>query len=229
MKYNNIYEGKFIKRINRFIAHVTVNGEFEVVHVKNTGRCKELFIEGRTVYLEKSDNPNRKTKYSLIAIYKDDKLINIDSQVPNQVIYEAIEDGSIKGFDNLEYLKREKTYGNSRFDIYYETTERKGFIEVKGVTLENDGMAMFPDAPTTRGTKHVNELIEGQKEGYQNYIFLLIQMKEVQSFKPNKITDPTFSEALRKAEEAGVIVKCFNSIITKDSIVIHEEIEHDLN
>lgn len=229
MKYNNIYEGTFIKRINRFIAHVTINGEFEVVHVKNTGRCKELFIEGRTVYLEKSNNPNRKTKYSLIAIYKGDKLINIDSQVPNQVVFEAIENGVISGFQNLAHLKREKTYGHSRFDMYYETTERKGFIEVKGVTLENDCIAMFPDAPTTRGTKHVNELIQGQNEGYQNYIFLLIQIKEVHFFKPNKITDPNFSQALKRAQNAGVIIKCFNSIITGDSIEINEEIEYDLN
>lgn len=229
MKYTGIYEGTFIKRINRFIAHVYIDGKLEVVHVKNTGRCQELFIEGRTVYLEKSNNPNRKTKYSLIAIYKDNKLINIDSQVPNQVIYEAIEDGTIEGFKELTYLKREQTYGHSRFDIYYETKSSKGFIEVKGVTLENEGLAMFPDAPTTRGTKHVNELIQGQEEGYQNYIFLLIQLKEVHQFKPNKVTDPDFSKALKKAHESGVIVKCFNSIITKNSIEVHEEIEHNLN
>ncbi|MCH4888609.1 DNA/RNA nuclease SfsA [Acidaminobacter sp. JC074] len=227
MKYNQIYEGKFIKRVNRFIAHVDINGQVEVVHVKNTGRCKELFIEGRKVFLQKSDNPNRKTKYSLIAIYKDEKLINIDSQVPNQVIYEAIENGQIHGFDQLKYIKREQTYGNSRFDIYYETESHKGYIEVKGVTLENDGIAMFPDAPTVRGTKHVRELIKGQKEGYKNYIMLLIQMKEVHYFKPNHITDPDFASALKEAKEAGVTIKCYTSTITEDSIEILKEIEHD--
>jgi len=228
MKYQRIVEGKFIQRINRFIAEVYINGEIERVHVKNTGRCKELFIEGRTVYLQKSDNPNRKTGYSLISIYKDDILINIDSQVPNQVISEAIENNLIKGFENLTYLKREQTYGNSRFDIYYETEDRKGFIEVKGVTLELDGMAKFPDAPTVRGTKHVNELIKGQAEGYKNYIMLLIQLEEVNHFSPNHVTDPDFAAALKEAEKAGVIIKCFSSKITRDTIELFEEIKYTL-
>ena len=227
MRYNHIYKGKFIKRINRFIAHVNINNETEIVHVKNTGRCKELFIEGRTVFLQKSDNPNRKTKYSLIAIYKDDKLINIDSQVPNQVVTEAIQNQLISGFPEVTYIKREQTYGNSRFDIYYETKNDKGYIEVKGVTLEDGGIAMFPDAPTARGTKHVRELIRAQEEGYKNYIVLLIQMKEVHFFKPNNITDPEFTRSLLEAKEAGVVIKCFNSIITEDSIEILDEIEHD--
>lgn len=227
MKYNNIVEGKFIKRVNRFIAHVLIEGEEVVVHVKNTGRCKELFIEGRTVFLQESDNPNRKTKYSLIAIYKDDKLINIDSQVPNQVVSEAIEKGQIKGFENLTYLKREKTYGNSRFDMYYETDLKKGFIEVKGVTLEDNGVSKFPDAPTTRGTKHVNELVEGQLEGYKNMIILLIQLEDVHYWYPNRETDPAFALALEKAFEAGVEIRCYNSIITQDTIEIKEELKHD--
>jgi len=228
MKYNQIIEAKFIKRINRFIAEVDINGHVEQVHVKNTGRCKELFIEGRTIYLQKSDNPNRKTKYSLISIYKEDKLINIDSQVPNQVISEAIESHQIDGFENLTYLKREQTYGNSRFDIYYETTDRKGFIEVKGVTLEEDGIAKFPDAPTTRGTKHVNELIQGQNEGYTNYIMLLIQIKEVNLFVPNHITDPNFANALIKAEKAGVEIRCYNANMTEDTIELNDLIPYKL-
>lgn len=227
MTYSNIYEGIFIKRINRFIAHVFIDGQEEVVHVKNTGRCKELFIEGRKVFLQKSDNPNRKTKYSLIAIYKDDKLINIDSQVPNQVISEAIEAGQIPGFENLTHLKREKTYGNSRFDIYYETEETKGFIEVKGVTLEDLGKSMFPDAPTSRGTKHVRELIKGQKEGYTNFIMLLIQLEDVHHWQPNQKTDPDFCQAIEDAHQAGVKIKCYSCIITEDSINLYKEIEHD--
>ncbi len=225
MKYNNIVEGTFIKRVNRFIAHVMINGNEEVVHVKNTGRCKELFIEGRIVYLQESDNPKRKTKYSLIAIYKGHKLINIDSQVPNQVITEAIEDHTIKGFENLTFIKREQTYGNSRFDIYYECGDIKGYVEVKGVTLENEGIAKFPDAPTTRGTKHVRELIKGQEEGFINYIFLLIQIEEVHQFTPNNVTDPEFAQALKDAKQAGVVVRCFNSKITEDSINVIKEIE----
>jgi len=227
MRYKNIVEGIFIKRINRFVAHVLISGQETIVHVKNTGRCKELFIEGRKVYLQESDNPNRKTKFSLIAIYKEGKLINIDSQVPNQVVYEAIESGQIKGFEKLTYLKREKTYGNSRFDMYYETESARGFIEVKGVTLEIDGLSKFPDAPTTRGTKHVRELILGQNEGYKNYIILLIQLEEVRSWQPNDVTDPNFAKAIKEAYEAGVEIRCYNSIITEDSIIIKEELEHD--
>lgn len=228
MLYPNIVEGTFVKRVNRFIAHVLINNQLEVVHVKNTGRCKELFIEGRKVYLQESDNPNRKTKFSLISIYKDDLLINIDSQVPNKVIYDAILDGSIEGFEDLIELKREKTYGNSRFDLYYETREHKGFIEVKGVTLENEGIAKFPDAPTTRGTKHVNELIEGQREGFKNYIMLLIQIEEVHQFIPNDVTDPDFANALKKAEIEGVEIRCYSSINTRDTITLDKRIGYTL-
>lgn len=228
MKYNNIYEGIFIKRINRFIAQVEIDGQIEKVHVKNTGRCKELFIEGRKIYLQKSDNPNRKTRYSLISIYKFNELINIDSQVPNQVVYEAIESGSVEGFEDLKLLKREKTYENSRFDLYYETDHHKGFIEVKGVTLEENGIAQFPDAPTIRGTKHVRELIKGQSEGYKNYIVLLIQIENIHLFTPNKITDPDFSNALMDAETAGVEIRCYNSVMTSDSIVLKDRITYKL-
>lgn len=223
MIYNNIYEGTFIKRVNRFIAHVLINGKEEVVHVKNTGRCKELFIEGVKVFLEKSDNPNRKTKYSLIGIVKDQHMINIDSQVPNAVIEEAIKNNKITGFEALTFIKREQTYGHSRFDIYYETESKKGYIEIKGVTLENDGISMFPDAPTTRGTKHVKELIAGQHEGFSNSIIFLIQMKDVHTFTPNHHTDPDFASALKEAKEAGVHIRCFTSLVTKDSIEVFEE------
>ncbi len=228
MKYENIVEARFIKRINRFIANVLIDGQEELVHVKNTGRCKELFIEGRKIYLQKSDNPNRKTKYSLISIYKEEELINIDSQVPNKVVFDAIESGKVEGFENLKVLKREKTYGNSRFDIYYETEKDKGFIEIKGVTLEVDNIAKFPDAPTTRGCKHVNELIEGQNEGYKNYIILLIQMKNVNHFVPNSETDPDFSNALKNALLKGVEIRCYDCIVTKDTITLDKEIEYTI-
>ncbi|MBN2796289.1 MAG: DNA/RNA nuclease SfsA [Clostridia bacterium] len=227
MIYSNITEGIFIKRINRFIAEVIVDDILETVHVKNTGRCKELFIEGRQCYLEKSNNPNRKTKYSLIGIYKENELINIDSQVPNQVVYEALSEGKILD-ERPTYIKREQTYGNSRFDVYYETPTKKGFIEVKGVTLEIDGVAKFPDAPTTRGTKHVNELVEGLREGYTNYIVLLIQMDHIKYFTPNYERDPIFGEALKKAVESGVLLKCFTSKVTETSIEILNEIPYKL-
>lgn len=227
MLYQNIVEGIFHKRINRFIAEVEVEGQVQRVHVKNTGRCKELFISGRKIYLQKSDNPNRKTKYSLISIYKDDELINIDSQVPNQVIYDGVLHDQLLGFCPT-FLKREQTYGHSRFDLYYENEGVKGYIEVKGVTLENQGVAMFPDAPTTRGAKHVKELIQGQREGFVNYIVLLIQLKNVTYFRPNWQTDPDFAKALVAAEAAGVAIKCFTSTITANSIEVLSSLPYTL-
>lgn len=224
MEYENIIEGRFVKRINRFIAKVLINGEETLVHVKNTGRCKELFIEGAKIYLEKSTNPNRKTAYSLISIYKADSLINIDSQVPNTVVYEGLLAGKVLELADIITLKREVTYGNSRFDLYYETPTQKGFIEVKGVTLECSGISRFPDAPTDRGRKHIYELIEGTKDGYTNYIFFLIQMNLIKSFEPNWETDPKFSEALKIAQESGVKLLIFNSIVDKTSINMNERL-----
>jgi sugar fermentation stimulation protein len=164
MKYKNTRRAKFLDRPNRFIANVELDGQKEIVHVKNTGRCKEIFVEGTTVILEEATNPNRKTKYSLIGGYKDGLLINTDSQVPNAVVYDALQENSIIEVKNVTYVKREVTFGNSRFDIYFEKENIKGFIEVKGVTLEYDGVCMFPDAPTERGTKHIvkSELIDKQ-------------------------------------------------------------------
>lgn len=228
MKYENIYEGTFIKRINRFIANVNIDGSEELVHIKNTGRCKELFIEGSKIFLEKSNNPNRKTKYSLISIYKGNELINIDSQVPNKMVYDGILDGSIEGFKDITLLRREKTYGNSRFDLYYEKENEKGFIEVKGVTLENNKIASFPDAPTTRGTKHVNELIKGQEEGYKNYIVLVIQLENVNLFVPNYKTDPVFGKSLKNADLKGVEIRVYNSLVTFNTIAINKPIKYSL-
>ena len=169
MKYNNIVEGKFLERPNRFISYCEIDNNIEKVHVKNTGKCKELLIPNCKVYLEESDNPNRKTKYSLIAVQKDNRLINMDSQVPNKVVYEAILNNkiSLPGLEeDIFYIKPEKTYENSRFDIYIETENKRAFIEVKGVTLEEDDIVMFPDAKTERGVKHINELVKASKEGY---------------------------------------------------------------
>ncbi|NLM43898.1 MAG: DNA/RNA nuclease SfsA [Clostridiales bacterium] len=225
MKYNTIKEGIFIKRPNRFIAHVLVDGKEEIAHVRNTGRCREILIEGTRVILEVSDNPKRKTGYSLIAAYKGDMLINIDSQVPNQVVYEAINQNKIPLITNVKKLKREVTYGNSRFDIYFEKEDFRGFIEVKGVTLEENGLAMFPDAPTERGRKHIEEMADAVANGYEGFIIFLIQMKGVQAFSPNFSMDPEFSEELRKSASLGVKVLAYDTIVNEDEIVISEPIK----
>lgn len=225
MKYSNIVEGTFVNRPNRFIANVIIDEKPEKVHVRNTGRCKEILKEGTKVYLQKSNNPNRKTKYSLISAYKGNSLINIDSQVPNEVIYTSILSNKVAEIKDVDLLKREVTYGNSRFDLYYEKSNSKGFIEIKGVTLETEGISMFPDAPTERGTKHVLEMIQSLEEGYESYIFFLIQMADVHSFKPNKIMDDKFSTALLKAKNAGVHILAYNSIVTKDQIYLNKKIK----
>ena len=222
MNYKNIVEGKFIKRVNRFVALVRLEDHIEEVHVKNTGRCKELFIEGAKVYLEKSTNINRKTNYSLISIYKDFRLINIDSQIPNYVVHDGLKEGRIGEIGQVDFIKREVTFGQSRFDLYFESKQRKGFIEVKGVTLENNGVAMFPDAPTVRGKKHVYELIQAKEQGYEAYIFFLIQMDNITKFKPNVLTDQKFSEALVEAEKKGVKILIYNSLVTKESIQLNK-------
>nr|WP_132283512.1 DNA/RNA nuclease SfsA [Natranaerovirga hydrolytica] len=228
MEYKDIVAGEFIKRPNRFIAHVRINNQEEIVHVKNTGRCTELLKPGAKVFLEPSANPNRKTKYSLISVYKKDRLINMDSQVPNQVIFEALKENKIKEIKDSQLIKREVTYGHSRFDIYYENKGEKGFMEVKGVTLEKNGVAMFPDAPTTRGTKHINELIRAKKEGYQAYIMFLVQMDGIHTFVPNFQMDEAFSRALKNAKEMGVEVIGYNSIVTKEGIGINQGINVNL-
>lgn len=222
MRYNNCHKGKFIRRVNRFIAEVEVDGLVERVHVKNTGRCKELFIEGVTCYLEKSDNPDRKTRYSLIVIEKNGMLINIDSQVPNKVIEEALLDGLI---DNIKEIKREVTYGASRFDVKVTfNDDSEGFIEVKGVTLEEEGIVRFPDAPTSRGTKHVMELIDAKEKGYFAMIAFVVQLEDCEYFTPNKRTDPVFSAALKEAQEKGVEVRAFTCKVSPDTLTLADEI-----
>ena len=226
MKYNKIIEGIFIKRANRFIAQVRIHGEEETVHVKNTGRCKELLVPGAKVILEDcSHQRNRKTKYSLIAVWKGNLLVNMDSQVPNAVVFEAIAKNKIKGLENINYLKREVTFRRSRYDLYFESGREKGFIEIKGVTLEEKGICMFPDAPTERGTKHVLEMIEAVKEGYIGILFFLVQMKGPKLFQLNWQMDPVFSEAVNAAKEKGVQVIAYDSVVVENNIQIGDPVE----
>lgn len=220
MKYNNILKGEFIDRPNRFIANVLIDNKKEVCHVKNTGRCKELLVKGCTVYLQRSDNTNRKTKYDLIAVQKGDRLINMDSQVVNSVALESVPDL----FEDVVYVKPEYKYGNSRFDIYIETKKDKIFVEVKGVTLENDGVVSFPDAPTERGVKHLKELQKAVSEGYKAYVLFVIQMSDVKYFEPNYDTHPEFAKELRTARENGVIPLAFDCSVTPDSIKIRKPV-----
>ena len=229
MEYKKIVEGTFLKRPNRFIAQVIINGKEETVHVKNTGRCKELLLPGAKVILEDcSNNPNRKTKYSLIAVWKENILINMDSQVPNKVVFDAINENKVNGLKNLTHLKREVTFGNSRFDMCFESQNEKGFIEVKGVTLENEGTSMFPDAPTGRGTKHVLEMIEAVKEGYRGIIFFLIQMKGPNILKLNWKMDQSFSKAVKLASENGVEIMAFDSMVKNNGIYLDKPVKIDL-
>lgn len=221
MNYKKTMEGRFVARPNRFIAHVEIDGETHVCHVKNTGRCKELLTPGAKVFLEESDNPERKTKYDLVAVYKGKTLVNIDSQAPNKVFYEWAESYFGKG----ARICPETKYKNSRFDCYIEKDGRKIFAEVKGVTLENEGVASFPDAPTERGIKHVEELIDAAANGYEAYIFFVVQMKGIKYFTPNYKTHRKFGEMLLKAKEKGVNVVCVDCIVTPDSLVIDDFIE----
>lgn len=227
MKYDNIVKGKFISRPNRFIAHVEINGKEEICHVKNTGRCKELLIPGVNVFLQENDNPNRKTKFSLITVEKENRLINMDSQIPNKVVNEWLENGNL--FKDITLIKPETKYGNSRFDFYVETKEKKIFIEVKGVTLEENGVVRFPDAPTERGVKHVNELCECKKEGYEAYIIFVIQMKGVMYFEPNMKTHKEFGYALKKAKNSGVNILALDCEVTKETIVMGDYVDVKLD
>jgi len=221
MKYNNITEGIFLDRPNRFIAYAEIDGKVEMVHVKNTGRCKELLKKGVKVYLQRSDNPKRKTKYDLISVYKADKLINIDSQAPNKIGFELIN----RIFD-VKYIKSECKYKKSRFDFYFETENEKAYLEVKGVTLEENGVVMFPDAPTERGVKHIKELIELKKEGYGAYILFVIQMNGIKYFTPNKKTHKEFAQILKIAENEGVRILAYDCIVSKDELICGNIVEY---
>ena len=228
MKYNNIVEAKFLERPNRFISYCEIDNKIEKVHVKNTGKCRELLIPNCTVFLEESDNPNRKTKYSLIAVQKGDRLINMDSQVPNKVVYEALLNDKIilPGLDEkITKIKPETTYENSRFDIYLETENKKAFIEVKGVTLEENNIVMLPDAKTERGVKHINELVKASKEGYLSYVVFVIQMSDVKYFTPNDKMHKELGDALRFAKDNGVNILAYDCFVSNDNIEIKDEVK----
>lgn len=221
MRYNNIHKGTFIERPNRFIAICKINGKEEICHVKNTGRCRELLVKGTTVYLEKSSNPNRKTQFDLVSVQKNDKLINMDSQIPNFVVAESLN----KLFSDITFVKQEYKYGNSRFDIYVETKTEKIFVEVKGVTLENDGVVRFPDAPTERGIKHLKELQKAVAEGYRACVVFLVQLHGVKYFEPNYETHPEFAKELKNAYENGVEIFVYDSVVTPEEIIMNNRIE----
>ena len=215
MKYRNIYHAKFIDRPNRFIAHVELEGRTETVHVKNTGRCRELLLPGAEVLLEKSDNPARKTAYDLVTVWKEGVgWINIDSQAPNRIAGEWLEE---QGYD---LIKPEYRYGNSRIDFYMEKDGVRHLMEVKGCTLEIDGIGYFPDAPTERGVKHLKELAEAAKAGYRASIAWVIQMEGITEVRPNDETHPAFGVTLEEAKAAGVEVVLLPCRVTEDEVEV---------
>lgn len=217
MKYSHMVAGRFLARPNRFIAHVEIGGETEICHVKNTGRCRELLVPGAAVFCEVAQNPARKTKFDLIAVQKGNRLINMDSQAPNIAAGEWLKDG---GLGILKNLKAETFHGDSRFDFSFEKDGKTCFLEVKGVTLETDGVCAFPDAPTVRGVKHLQGLTSAAKQGYGAYVLFVVQMAEVKYLHPNDSTDPAFGKALREAAVAGVQVLAMDCQVTKDSMEI---------
>jgi sugar fermentation stimulation protein A len=222
MKYNKIIKGTFVERPNRFVAYVNIDGKEETVHVKNTGRCKELLVKGATVYLSDEESITRKTKYDLICVEKQKRLINIDSQAPNKIFEQWVRDG--KFLKDITKIKPECKYKNSRFDFYIETKTQKVFVEVKGVTLEENGVVKFPDAPTLRGIKHINELVEAKDEGYECYVVFIIQMANVKHFEPNYKTHKEFGEALERAKENGVNILALDCSVTPDSVEVKNSV-----
>ena len=221
MQYINMVPGIFLSRPNRFIAHIEINGQVEICHVKNTGRCKELLQPGCSVWCQASDNPNRKTKFDLITVQKGNRMINMDSQAPNTAAKEWLLSG---GLGQIQDLRPETFHGGSRFDFAFQKDGRQCFLEVKGVTLENDGICAFPDAPTERGAKHLRHLAQAVREGYGAYVLFVIQMADVQYLHPNDATDPAFGKALREAHAAGVTVLAVDCTVTEDRMVIRHSI-----
>lgn len=223
MLYERIEEAVFRSRPNRFLAQVTTERGEEVCHVKNTGRCRELLVPGARIWVQRNESAHRKTALDLIAVEKNRRVINMDSQIPNQVAEEWIRAGHLLGKPTV--IRREVRRGTSRFDLYLEKDFRRMYVEVKGVTLEEDGIARFPDAPTERGLKHVEELIDCKKDGYEAGILFIIQMKGVRYLEPNDRTHAAFGEALRKAKEAGVQVLAADCVVTPASIRADREVE----
>ena len=225
MHYANMTPGIFLARPNRFIAHVEIGGQVEIVHVKNTGRCRELLPAGAEVWCQKSGNPSRKTKYDLITVRKGSRLINMDSQAPNIAAKEWLLAG---GLGNAENIKAECTHGDSRFDFSFNLDGRPCFLEVKGVTLENGGICAFPDAPTERGAKHLRGLQKCVEEGCGGYVLFVIQMSDVKYLHPNDATDPAFGKALREAAASGVQVLAVDCTVTEDSMTIRNFVPVEL-
>lgn len=221
MQYSNMVAGRFLARPNRFIAHVQINGQTEVVHVKNTGRCRELLPVGAEVWCQASGNPSRKTKFDLITVRKGQRLINMDSQAPNIAAREWLLSG---GLGDISGLKAEYTHGDSRYDFSFLKDGKRCFLEVKGVTLENDGICAFPDAPTERGAKHLRGLTRAVQEGFGGYVLFVIQMPDVKHLHPNDVTDPNFGAALREAAAAGVQILAMDCAVTVDSMEIRSPV-----
>jgi len=221
MFYSNMLPGTFLSRPNRFIAHVLIDGQEEIVHVKNTGRCRELLPGGAQVWCQQSGNPSRKTKFDLITVQKGNRLINMDSQAPNIAAKEWLLAG---GLGPVENLKAETFHGDSRFDFSFTLNGRQCFLEVKGVTLENNGVCAFPDAPTQRGAKHLRGLTEAAKEGYGAYVLFVIQMADVKYIHPNDATDPEFGRALREAAANGVQVLAMDCAVDIDRMELRQPV-----
>ena len=217
MRYANMVPGIFRNRPNRFIAHVEIDGKEQVVHVKNTGRCRELLVPGAMVWCQRSDNPARKTQYDLITVRKGQRLINMDSQAPNAAAREWLESG---GLGKIENLRQETVHGDSRFDFSFTREGKTCFLEVKGVTLEDNGVCAFPDAPTQRGAKHLRGLAEAARQGYGAYVLFVIQMADVKYIHPNDRTDPDFGVALREAAARGVKVLAVRCQVREDEMYI---------
>jgi sugar fermentation stimulation protein A len=227
MQYSDIHKAVFLERPNRFIAHCTVDGMLETVHVKNTGRCRELLVPGATVYLEKSSNPNRKTAYDLVTVETPFGLVNMDAAAPNQVAGELLRAGTILSSPTL--VQPEVRFGASRLDFYAENDRQRLFVEVKGVTLRQGEWAVFPDAPTVRGTKHMGELVQAVAQGYRAMALLIVQMGGCTAFRPNRETDPAFCRALRDARAAGVEVRAVDCRVTPNTVTANRELPVDLD
>ena len=223
MTYANVSRGFFIRRANRFVAEVAMDGRTERVHVKNTGRCKELLLPGATVYLNEAVNPNRTTKYDLVAVEKGDRLVNVDSFAPNIVFREFLQSG--KYLEDVTLVRPETKYGASRFDFYVEAGSRRIFIEVKGVTLEENGIVLFPDAPTERGVKHLDELAHCISNGYGARVVFVVQMSNVRYFTPHRRMHPAFADVLVRAGNAGVVIEAYDCLVTPDSLAIGEAVD----
>ncbi len=230
---NRTIKGTFVKRLNRFEGIVETGGRQELVHIPNTGRCRELFVPGARVILELRESKTRKTPYELIMVYKGDRLVSIDSQAPNKIVEEAVRNGCLEELAGYQYIKREVFYRDSRFDLFLKRTEESSmeaccYIEVKGVTLEVDNTAKFPDAPTERGARHLRELAQACKEGYRAAIVFLIQIENIGCFTPNKLMDPQFAEALKYAHDGGVEVLSYDCRVTEGDITINRRIPVEL-